>query len=39
MGILKLVENVLKVAASSISTAMSIVRLIDNANKWKKANA
>lgn len=39
MGRLKLVENVLKVAASIISAAMSIVRLIGNAGKWKKADA
>ena len=39
MGRLKFVENVLKVAASVISTALSIVRLIGNASKWKKADA
>lgn len=39
MGRLKLVENILKVAAAVISAAMSIVRLIGNASKWKEADA
>ena len=39
MGKLKLVENILKVAAAVISAAMSIIKLIGSAGKWKSAYA
>lgn len=39
MGKLKLLENILKIAASVISVAMSIVRFVDNIGKMKTADA
>ena len=39
MGGLKLAESILKAAVALIAAAMSIVRLIGNTGKWKKADA
>lgn len=39
MGKLKLVENILKIAAAVISVAMSIVRFIGSIGKLKTADA
>ena len=39
MGKLKLLENILKIAAAVISVAMSIVRFVGNIGKMKVADA